>query len=107
MTATRFETISNATLNVYPPNDHEYRLLYASNVPVDEWSVSYGTFEELAEKARSRAKLDLRPSSMVFDNVFIISRWDGESWDDYDNDGNDLTDLAFDDGEDNDDDDSF
>ena len=75
---------------------YPFRLVYTDHVPVSEWQVWYGTtLEEVNEKARQRAQRDLRPGSGVFSNVFIIQRWDETEWVDYDDNGDDLTDLAF------------
>jgi hypothetical protein len=77
---------------------HPWRLLYADHLPVQEWTVWYGqTFTDIATKAKRRARDDLRPGSMVFDNVFIVQRWNEDEgiWDDYDDEGEDLTDIVF------------
>lgn len=89
------ETFSTRTTDSPPPSGEEYRLLYADHVPVQEWQAVYGTFEEIKDAAIKQAARDLRPSSGVFDNVFIVERYVDDEWDGYDDEGEDLSDLVF------------
>lgn len=89
-----YESPGNQDVEKFP-----FRLIYADHVPVDkgEWQIlECETFEDAAEAAHRRADKDLKPDSGVYDNLFFIMRWDGESWDHYDpKSGEDYTDIAF------------
>ena len=97
MTLTRAKTYETDTLKSAPQAGENFRLLYADHVPVRRWTVWFAeNLEDINKKALRQANADLRPASGVYDNVFIIQRWTGEEWDDYNEDGEDLTELVFD-----------
>jgi hypothetical protein len=99
MALLRKETFSATTLDSKDKADtHPFRLVYADHVPVREWQVWYGqTFDDVKTKALRRSRDDLRPGSGIVCNLFIVQRWaeDQGCWDEYDEDGRELTDLAF------------
>jgi hypothetical protein len=91
------ETFTARILASPPPEPkYEFRLCYSDRVPVAVWTVWYGeTLDEVVAQANKQAALDLRPSSPVTDNVFVVEQFHGGEWDAYDPDGNDLTAAAF------------
>jgi len=95
------QTYSTTTLDSKGlADDTPFRLVYADHVPVQEWTVWYAeSLQAIFDQAQRRATQDLRADSGVYDNVFIIQRWSAEEsgWVDENEDGEDLTDLCFDD----------
>lgn len=90
------ERYSTRDIDAPPENGQDWRVLYANHLPVAEWTVwSSDVRAEVEAKAWRQAKADLRPGSGVFDNVFIVQHWDGEDWSEYDENGDDLTDILF------------
>lgn len=75
-----------------------WRIVYADHVPVQTWSAYFcESREQMNEVARKMADSDLK-NPFIHDNIFILQRWDSNEkrWDDYDENGDDLTNLCFD-----------
>ena len=87
------ETLESKSL----ADQFQWRIVYSDRVPVQKWMVYFCESRGMMnDMARKMAEEDLK-NPFIESNVFILQRWnaDEERWDGDDAEGNDLTELCW------------